>query len=135
MLYVRSFHAYIELNVAHCAPAGCGNVMQNIEGEQTPDADCGSACTGDTSEFCGSAVPDGGPTFTTRQTIYQDTSAPIPFNTCLQTGSSTENLALDAFSQTPPSTAIPLQVTSDDTFPSDFFIFSVSFLNISFSVI
>jgi hypothetical protein len=102
----------------------CGNVMQNIDAVQTPDADCGSACSGDTSEFCGSAVPGGGPTFTTRQTIYQDTAAPIPFNTCLQTGSFSEDLVLDAFSQIGPSSAIPLQVTSDSTFPSGFFIFS-----------
>ncbi|KDR77923.1 hypothetical protein GALMADRAFT_244894 [Galerina marginata CBS 339.88] len=97
----------------------CGNVME--EGTKTPDADCGSACSGDPTEFCGSSVQNGGPTETTRMTVYQDTSTAVNFKTCLQSGSDFF-LRLNIFSQAAPSNPVPALLLQDATFPSDFFV-------------
>ena len=111
-------------------PSGCGHVM--AAGTKTPDLDCGSACSGDPTEFCGSSVQNGGPTETTRMTVYQDTSVAVNFNTCLQSGGSSF-FQPDIFSQVAPSSPILGLLLQDSTFPSDFFILTVnSFTSLRF---
>jgi len=119
---------FYQVEVAN-SPSGCGNVMKT--GTKTPDADCGSACSGDPSEFCGSSVQNGGPTETTRMTVYQDTSVPVDFKTCLQPFSNF--FRPDIFSQIAPSSPIRGLLLQDSTFPSDFFILTVnSFTSLRF---